>query len=170
MIEYPIYAIDLGAGQLGMSAVPGRTGFYESDVSAILKWAPGAVLTMTQQAELAYADATGFGDDLAAAGVLWRHLPIGDMGSPSPETEALWGEASARAHDVLAAGARVLVHCYGGCGRAGMAALRLMVEAGEDVDTALVRLRQVRPCAVETDAQKAWAARGVKDGFGQTDG
>ena len=41
-----------------------------------------------------------------------------------------------------------------------MALLRLMAEAGEDVDMALARLRSVRPCAVETTAQQAWAALG----------
>ncbi len=38
-----------------------------------------------------------------------------------------------------------------------MAVLRLMVEAGEDPDAALARLRAVRPCAVETGAQLTWA-------------
>jgi hypothetical protein len=33
----------------------------------------------------------------------------------------------------------------------------LMIEMGEDADDALTRLRAVRPCAVETDAQLAWA-------------
>jgi len=37
-------------------------------------------------------------------------------------------------------------------------ALRLMVEHGEAPNAALQRLRMVRPCAVETDAQQAWAA------------
>jgi hypothetical protein len=41
-----------------------------------------------------------------------------------------------------------------------MAALRLMVEAGEPPDTALGRLRAVRPGAVETEDQMAWARRG----------
>ena len=53
-----------------------------------------------------------------------------------------------------------MIHCFGGCGRSGMAALRLMVEAGEDADEALERLRAVRPCAVETDAQLRWARAG----------
>jgi hypothetical protein len=38
-----------------------------------------------------------------------------------------------------------------------MAALRLMIKAGEDPDAALKRLRAVRACAVETDAQLLWA-------------
>ena len=36
--------------------------------------------------------------------------------------------------------------------------LRLMVEAGEEPQAALTRLRGLRPCAVETDAQYEWAA------------
>ena len=39
-----------------------------------------------------------------------------------------------------------------------MALMRLMVEAGEDADEALERLRAARPCAVEREAQRAWAA------------
>ena len=38
-----------------------------------------------------------------------------------------------------------------------MAALRLMIEAGEKPDRALVRLRALRPCAVETEEQLYWA-------------
>ena len=53
----------------------------------------------------------------------------------------------------------VLVHCFGGCGRSGMLVLRVMIEAGEPAGTALKRLRQVRPCAVETEAQMAWAVQ-----------
>jgi hypothetical protein len=42
-----------------------------------------------------------------------------------------------------------------------MAALRLMVEMGEPVTDALARLRFVRHCAVETDAQYDWASEGA---------
>jgi protein-tyrosine phosphatase len=59
---------------------------------------------------------------------------------------------------VLARGGSVLMHCYGGRGRSGMALTRLMVESGETPAAALARLRQVLPEAVETAAQAAWAA------------
>ena len=52
----------------------------------------------------------------------------------------------------------------GGCGRSGTAVLRLMVEAGEEASVALGRLRAVRPCAVETPEQFAWAAGGKGEG------
>jgi hypothetical protein len=35
-----------------------------------------------------------------------------------------------------------------------------MVECGERPEAALRRLRAMRPCAVETEAQLAWALRG----------
>ena len=38
-----------------------------------------------------------------------------------------------------------------------MVVLRLMVDSGEAAEAALDRLRAARPCAVETDAQMAWA-------------
>lgn len=157
--EFAIYPLDVGAGQVALSPIPGRSGSYEVDLSAVLRWGPHVVLTMTTQAELDRMGAAGFKDDLAAVGINWRHLPIVDFGAPDSSIEAKWGEVSKISADVLAKGGRILIHCFGGCGRSGMAAMRLMVEAGEAPDAALQRLRQTRPCAVETDAQRAWAAK-----------
>ena len=168
MSDYRISEVALRAGWLGIAPLPGRTGFYEKDLSTLLNWKPTLVFTMTQSGELDYADAGGLGTDLAAADVLWRHLPIADMGPPPPETEALWSEASVTAHSILDEGGRVFAHCFGGCGRAGMALLRLMVEAGEDVDPALERLRTARPCAVETNAQLKWASIPMYERLGWT--
>ena len=162
MADYSIAELPLCPGTLGIAAMPGRAGFYQGDLTAIMTWGADLVLTMTGQEELTYADAEGLGADLEAAGVAWRHLPIRDMGAPPPETEALWAEASSLSHGILQEGGRVLAHCYGGCGRSGMALLRLMVEAGEDAEAALDRLRRVRPCAVETEAQYCWAAMANK--------
>lgn len=163
MVMYEISEIALGRGWLGIAPMPGRAGRYESDLTAILRWPAVLVLTMTPEEELVRSGASGLAADLAAAGVEWRHLPIADFGAPRPEMEAAWSEASGFARETLAAGGRVLAHCHGGCGRSGAALLRLMVEAGEDVDEALARLRAVRPCAVETEAQFAWAARPVRN-------
>lgn len=156
--EFAIFALDVGAGQVALSPIPGRSGSYENDLSVVLNWAPDLVLTMTTQAELDRMGAGGFGSDLAAVGTLWRHLPIVDFGAPDDEVAADWGEVSRLSAAVLAKGGKILTHCYGGCGRSGMAALRVMFEHGEDPDAALARLRETRPCAVETDAQKAWAS------------
>lgn len=160
LFDYQIAALPLGKGRIGIGPMPGRSGAYQADLTAILGWDPKLVLTMNTHHELERIGTDGLGDDLRAAGVEWRHLPIPDFGAPPPETQALWPEVSAVAHQLLADGGGVFAHCYGGCGRSGMALLRLMVEAGEAPDLALARLRQVRPCAVETDAQLAWASQG----------
>lgn len=165
---FEITEVSLGKGWLGISPIPGRTGTYESDLSAIINWGADLVMTMTPIHELEQVGASGFGDDLVSAGVEWRHLPIPDFGAPPPETAAQWPGASQAAHDVLSAGGRVLAHCFGGCGRSGMALMRLMVEAGEDADHALARLRGVRPCAVEREAQRAWAAIPMFDRLGRS--
>lgn len=148
----------VGGGVLGIGPMPGRGGAYARDLAAVLAWGPRLALTMTTAEELAAKGAEGLSGDLAAAGVVWMHLPIADYGVPSGETLAVWPAASARARELLAAGGRVWVHCMGGCGRSGTAALRLMVETGEEPSSALARLRRVRPCAVETPEQFRWAS------------
>ena len=168
MGEFAISTLALGDGEIGISPIPGRTGSYDTDLSMVLHWRPAVVLTMVTAQELSYVGAAGLGDDLAAAGIDWRHLPVPDFGAPPEETAALWPEASGAAHQTLGQGGRVLAHCYGGCGRSGMALLRLMIEAGEDADPALERLRDARPCAVEREAQRAWAAIPMYQRYGWT--
>ncbi|MEO1537808.1 MAG: protein phosphatase [Pseudomonadota bacterium] len=164
--EYIIAEVTCRSGLLGIGPMPGRSGRYDADLSAILRWGAGLVLTMTTKSELERVDAGRLGDDLAAAGVPWRHLPIPDFGAPPSETDALWPDVAKEAHALLADGGRVFSHCYGGCGRSGMALLRLMVEAGEDTEPALARLRDARPCAVEAETQKAWASIPMYDRYG----
>lgn len=159
MAEYKIAELPLAGGFLGIGPMPGRSGAFEGDLNAILRWGAGMVVTMNPMRELQRCGADALGADLAAAGVVWQHLPVADFGAPDARVAALWEVAARDALALLKEGARVFTHCYGGCGRAGMAALRLMVESGEDAPAALQRLRSVRPCVVQTDAQYAWAAK-----------
>lgn len=156
-----IAELALGGGVLAISPMPGRGGAYAADLRDLLAFGPGLVLTMTTGEELASKVAETLPADLAAQGIDWLHLPIVDFGAPDAGTAGLWPDASAKARAVLAGGGKVVIHCMGGCGRSGMAALRLMVEVGEDPAAALTRLRAVRPCAVEMPEQFAWAACGA---------
>ncbi len=156
MDEFAIAAMPVGGGTLGICPMPGRGGDYRGDLSALTGWRPSLVLSMTEMEEFRGP----LGRDLARAGICWEHLPIRDMGAPPGEVGTLWPGVSARLRELLADGERVLVHCFGGCGRSGMAVLRLMIEAGEAPEAALSRLRAARPCAVETEAQMAWARAG----------
>lgn len=152
-----IFEIAVGDGRLAISAIPGLNGSYEDDLLAIHGWGARVVLSMTEQHELEAAGAGEIGQHLTALGIGWHHVPIRDFGVPGPETARRWTKASDAAQACLDAGGRVLVHCRGGCGRSGMAALRILIERGEQPQAALQRLRDVRPCAVETDAQFVWA-------------
>ncbi|MFN3844445.1 MAG: protein-tyrosine phosphatase family protein [Paracoccaceae bacterium] len=146
-------------GTLAICQMPGRDGHYNTDLADVFAWRPDHVITMTSKLELAAKGAASLPTDLATAGIAWTHLPVPDFGTPKAETDALWPDASARTRRGLATGGKTLVHCMGGCGRSGMAVLRLLTDAGEDADAALARLRSTRPCAIETKAQLRWATR-----------
>ena len=152
-----IAELTLGQGVLGISPCPGRAGFYEADLAAIKHWQPSLVVSIISAEELARA-ARSLGADLSDFGIEWRHLPTADYDTPGQG----WPEISALAHSHLAKQNKILLHCMGGCGRSGTAALRLMIETGEAADPALNRLRQARPCAVETPEQFLWATQASK--------
>ncbi|WP_413875570.1 protein-tyrosine phosphatase family protein [Albidovulum sp.] len=158
MERFGVAELAAGGGRLALCPMPGRAGDYAGDLAAVLSWAPGLVVTMATAAELALG-AAALQEDLAAAGIAWRHLPVADFAAESAALRDGWAGVSAEARAMLGAGGRVLVHCLGGCGRSGMAVLRLMVECGEAPEAALARLRQARPCAIETEEQRRWAAR-----------
>ena len=160
MARFALFALSVGGGVLGLSQMPGRDGDYEGDLGDIRTWQPSLVITLTTLGELADAGAQTLGADIRARAARWDHMPITDFGVPDKTFESAWPEVSEKALMALAGGGRVLVHCKGGCGRSGMVALRLMLEAGEKSDEALGKLRAVRPCAIETDAQYEWAKKG----------
>ncbi len=137
----------MGGGVLGLCPLP-----QAGDVAALQDWRADLVLSLVEPAEFE-ALSPDLNGALAAEGIAQRCFPIADYGVPMGG----WGDLSADLHAALANGARIVVHCRGGCGRTGMIALRLMVELGEAPKAALARLRLVRPCAVETDAQGVWA-------------
>ncbi len=160
-VSFEIASLAVGPGRIGICPAPGRFGDYVSDFKEIIAWAPRLVLSMTEAPELGRVGAAGFGDDLAAAGIGRIHLPIRDFGAPTGRSAHLWPESAGRAKAVLGQGDGVLVHCFGGCGRSGMAVLRILVEMGEEPEAALARVRAVRPCAVETEAQALWASKAL---------
>ncbi len=157
MHEFDIHSLTVGRGEMAITPMPGRTRHYATDWARLMDWHPDLVLTMTTQAELGRKGAGTLGADLANQGVGWLHLPVTDFGVPIGLD---WPRVRDAVMAVLGGKGRVLVHCFGGCGRSGMMVLRLMIAAGEDADAAVTRLRKVRPCAVETDAQMRWARQG----------
>lgn len=152
-----VHALQVGGGTLALTSVPGGGGDYPGDLDLIADWAPGLVISMTTLAEMVAVGAGDFGSDIQGRASRWAHLPVDDFSAPGDDFDGQWPPVSAAARHALSGGGRVLVHCRGGCGRSGMAVLRLMIECGEAPEPALKRLRAVRPCAVETEAQMLWA-------------
>ncbi|MFA8387719.1 MAG: dual specificity protein phosphatase family protein [Pelagibaca sp.] len=158
-----VYAVSVGQGILAISPIPGGEGDFTGDIKHIIAWKPSIVMSLVTEVELVSAGAAGLWRTLSDSGTRWEHLPIHDFGVPDAEFEDAWPEVSRSARRALTGGGRVLVHCRGGCGRSGMVALRLMIEMGEAADDALNRLRHVRPCAVETEEQMAWALAATRE-------
>ncbi|MGU3465572.1 ADP-ribosylglycohydrolase family protein [Methylobacterium sp. C33D] len=158
-------------GMIGITFAPGKkqasglTGLHErdlaADLDAVAAWGAAAVVTLMQADELDRYRIPAIGEEVRARFMEWHHLPIRDVDVPDAAFEAGWPGHSARLRALVAAGNRVLVHCRGGLGRAGMVAARLLVEMGADPEAAIAAVRRARdPHAVETRAQEAWVRRG----------
>ncbi|MDO6584043.1 protein-tyrosine phosphatase family protein [Salipiger sp. 1_MG-2023] len=158
-----LHALPVAGGILAISAIPGADGDLAGDLSHLADWRPSVVISLVTVAEFETLGAGRLASFVADHGARWEHLPVVDFGTPDAAFEWRWAVLSRAILKALAGGGRVLVHCRGGCGRSGMLALRLMIEAGEAPDDALARLRAVRPCAVETAAQLRWAVSVRRD-------
>lgn len=163
--NFQIVPIAVGQGELGLCRMPGHGGDFAGDLSVILDWHPQAVLTLAEGAELDKSGASELGQKLADMGIEWFHLPIPDYGVPVDADGARLSNICTKLSQLLARNARIVIHCRAGCGRTGMIALRLMALQGEDAGHAFRRLRQARPCAIETAGQLEWAAPQLRGAF-----
>ncbi len=165
-----IAELPLGGGVVGITFAPGKqqpdglTGRHardlDADLDAVAAWNAALVVTLAEAEELAALGIAGIGAAVRRRHMEWAHWPIADYGMPDAEWAAAWPARSARLRSLLACGGRVLVHCKGGLGRAGMVAARLLVEAETATDAAIAAVRAARPGAVETVAQERWVAAG----------
>jgi len=159
-----IDSLAVGNGHLGLTLCPGKKGDsvfgagwdrdLDVDLDVIKAWGAQAVVTLIEDTEFDLLSVTGLGDAAEARGMDWHHFPIPDLGAPTPRAMARWRELSPRLHRILEAGGRVLVHCRGGLGRAGIVAALLLIERGHPADEAITLVRAARPGAIETPAQE----------------
>jgi protein-tyrosine phosphatase len=147
-MKFQIFDVPAPPGVIGLCPLPGRFSPLAADLTAIHVWGPSIVASLTETGEMARHHAEALGAQLAEGRIAWAHLPVRDYGVPAMESGAAWPALAARLHGVLDKGGRVLLHCFGGQGRSGMIALRLLAERGEAPQAALTRLRAVRPGAV----------------------
>jgi ADP-ribosylglycohydrolase len=110
-------------------------------------------VSLVESDEFRWCGVPGFADAVARSGIDWHHLPIKDVNIPDAMFEARWAYHGHVLRERLRNGERVLVHCRGGLGRAGLVSARLLIELGMYPDVAITKVRQARPGAIETDDQ-----------------
>lgn len=152
-----LHVLPVGGGIVALSPLPGAGGDYKGDLEHLASWRPAMVIALSTELEQMQTGAQELGQAVQDKGSRWVHLPVPEGGFPDGEAAELWAQVSAQALRALSGGGRVMLHSRHGGGRAGMAALRLMVEAGEAKDDAQERLAGVVPGAIGTAVQVAWA-------------
>jgi protein-tyrosine phosphatase len=155
-----------GGGSLGITFCPGKCGpslfghvwqrDLDADLDAIKRWGAAVVVTLVEASELDALQVPALAQGVPARGMRWVHLPIVDVSVPSSAFERAWREELPVLLAALETGGKVLVHCKGGLGRAGMGAAFLLIETGDAAPAAIRKVRAVRPGAIETPAQEQY--------------
>lgn len=167
-LSHPLHiaTLPVGTGAVGVTFCPGKQGDsvfgapwardVGLDLDVIQAWGATAVLTLVEGHELISLGVPDLGERIVERGLQWHHLPIVDLNPPGPSFDAGWPAVVTQWRRLIADGGRVLVHCRGGLGRAGTVAACLLVELGEVPGEAILRVRAVRPNAIETAEQKRY--------------
>ncbi len=153
-------------GAIGMTHCPGRCTRdaagrdwrrrLDDDVGAVRDAGYATVVTLLDDEELARHGVPDLRARVQAAGLRSLQFPIADYGVPGPEVLRDWRAALPGLLAELRRPGRVLLHCAGGLGRTGMVAALLLRALGEPAEPAMLRVRSVRPGAIETAAQEAF--------------
>lgn len=153
-------------GVIGITFCPGKrdahamSGAWERDLAmdldAIRHWGANTLVTLIEDHEFGLLGVEALPSEAKAAGLEWIHLPIRDVSVPDGRFVEGWKVAGPRLSSLLGDGGRLVVHCRGGLGRAGMVASLLLIEQGIAPADAIRRVRAARPGAIETREQEHW--------------
>jgi phosphoribosylglycinamide formyltransferase-1 len=157
---FPVVTAPSG-GAIAIARCPGRDRPVAGDVEAHARWGAAALVTLVTDRELASVGALDLGRLAVARGLAWHHLPIADFAAPDMAWHRLWEPLQPHLIALLRRGDRVSLHCFGGQGRSGMVAARLLAGLGLDPATAIAQVRAARPGAIETGEQERWVSHGA---------
>ena len=118
------------------------------------------LVTLLEQHEL--AELGDLGSAARRAGLSWLPFPIPDMWIPSDLT--VTRHLVAEILRGLEGGDGVVIHCWGGLGRAGTIAACCLVARGAPPERALALVRAARDGAVQSDVQEQFV-RSFADGL-----
>lgn len=155
-------------GAIGVTFAPGKhqaaamTGIWQRDLSldlqAIRAWGASDLITLLEPHEFEELGIMDLPQRAIASDLRWYGLPIADGGAPDARFLEPWASLGPTLVDGLRSGARVVVHCKGGLGRAGTVACMLLLDSGaaSNAENAMAKVRAVRRGAIETEAQEAF--------------
>lgn len=159
-----------GTGLIGLSFCPGKRvtnamsggNWYRDldlDLRVIQAWGATVVVTLLEYWEFENMHVEELGSAVADFGMVWHWLQIPDGGIPDGELAQSWQAIKTKLMTRLASGEHLFIHCRGGLGRTGTLAAELLISLGDDVSTAMRKVRAARPGAIETRAQEEYLAR-----------
>lgn len=152
-------------GHIGMMPCPGGglalytdTNYdgVSTDLRAIYHWGAAALVSLVEAEEMIRFGVADLPEKAIQHNLAFYHLPIRDMSIPDEEFERHWQDAGERLRSLLLSGESIVLHCLAGLGRTGTIAARLLVELGDEPETAIRRIRAARPGAIQTIMQEEY--------------
>ena len=147
-------------GRLGLTRAPGRGApFRDPDTSVWLRqdfralvddYNVKVLVTLLEKQEIDELGALG--REARRAGLSWIHFPIADVSVPADQPGAVQLVKTIVAE--LEHGENVVVHCWGGLGRAGTIAAACLVAVGARPLRAIEQVRRTREGAIQTAGQE----------------
>lgn len=154
---FNVLPLDRG-GALILSAhpasLPGLTP--EQAVNQYGDYGARALLSLVTAKELEQLGLNNLSALCAARGLDWLHGPIHDYQAPDHHFDRWWLTQRDSLHALIDQGQSIALHCWGGRGRTGTVAARILVERGLSPRLAIDRVRQHRPGAIETADQEKY--------------
>lgn len=154
---FDVLPLDGGSTLLLSSHPAGFVGLEPKEVVTLyVEQGTRLLLSLLTEQELLSLKLGDLADICHAQGVQWMHSPIKDFKTPDSTFEAWWVENRAVLHDCLNGGHTLAMHCWGGYGRSGTIAARLLVERGATPAEAIRVVRAHRSGTIESKAQEQY--------------
>ena len=162
-IEHQNYVKPLGVnGKVILTSFPGldtnkifQQNIFLNQLSDFVKLNCLTVVSLIENTEFdQLCEKKQFVQNIYDHNLKWIHMPIADLKVPNYEFKQKWITTKTLLKNDLLKGGNIVLHCYGGKGRAGTIAAILLIEFGEINENAIKIVREKRIGAIETKEQE----------------